>query len=99
MDLPPIPAPLLALLDESRDLARRMVQAAETAADAASLSALLTYRNDPIAYRNDPITADATQAARAINRAAVNALARRLAARSGAEMPDRVPPFPGKEDQ
>lgn len=92
MDLPPIPAPLLALLDESRDLARRMVQAAETAADAASLSALLTYRNDPI-------TADATQAARAINRAAVNALARRLAARSGAEMPDRVPPFPGKEDQ
>ena len=88
MDLPELPAPLLALLDESRDLARRMVEAAETAADAASLSALL-------AYRDSTGSDEADKAALAINRAAVELLARRLAIRTGAQEPDRVPSFGG----
>lgn len=89
MDLPPLPAPLLALLDESRDLARRMVEAHETAANAASLSAL-------VAYRDSTASADSDHAARAINRNAVNLLARRLAIRAGAQEPDRVPEAPWK---
>lgn len=89
MVLPEIPAPLLALLDESRDLARRLVEAHETAADAASLSALL-------AYRDSTASAEGDQAALLINRSAVTLLARRLAIRAGAEEPDRVPDAPWK---
>lgn len=86
MDLPPIPAPLLALLDESRDLARRMVEAQETAADALTLLALDRFADhidaDP---RDSTRTAERLAPLCAMTGRALMTLGRRLAIRASAD--------------
>lgn len=70
---------LATVIAEARDLARRLVEAHETAADAQALQALTRYGSSTYASDED-------LPARQIRTAAVRALARRLAIRAGADV-------------